>query len=1716
MAENQDTKLEIEVVAKANKGSAEQAVNDIASGVQQATKKSRIEVPIDITVPIDNTKKKLTEAQKDITAEISKMMSEGFSASGKDIDTLISKFNKFTKAMDTAGKGRQNKIFKEIRRQVEELKKSYQKLKTETNDAKGYTTKTSNTKKSTKKTAKDRYLDQQEEYSKRAPGAGRKAELKKELEYVRKNKSPMKSSGNIKGSMTNDYELRASEYSFYGSKFARMQAQSAREAKKWERKSLEISKYASAEAVAAEIKKRHQADPKVPESSWKTVVVDEDGKKVPKKDETVTMQSYRETPLHRLTDVEKAQGLSNDLRSKLLPDIIKKIQSNENDTEISALTEKFFATLKTISQLNQAAGLSLFKDIEANLNLMLGQVGYTTKGHIGGVNDSKDKTEKSKEPKMVTLLKGLFDEVVKIEDDIRQEFIRIEQAETPNKKTNNTNNIQEANSIANRIINKTQAEMSAQTQNTQALTNTAESINRAVKIGNTKEAVDNSNEQKISRENKDINRDTAGAVKIDAKTGFNTDAKADELIGLVRSILQQLQHVMPSQPALPKSTIETRSLGELRDVFKKAGLTRDQIERKLAYISNVRKGKVDKPNSSMTNGPTPPISLIGETEPYQNKVQKSNIYASPFRQGPFKALNDAFLKLTKVTRGYSKILNANADEQDRIAAERIKTWGLSNGRNPNDTGDIAGMRRILELYRTNKAGIDRNPELMQNIKLTPGREVDTTKITKVLNKAFSGRQMKNAYNGGGFLKNLLGFGTMGLGYAFMPSLEKSRAQADGLNQMLGIINKALQSVLTTIQTKETELSGMEKAGQARFDKEGNLVYGTSAAKKTLADLEEEKVILDSIQADLLENDKIVKKTGGNFGLMIKYLNFASPALKECDGILRNLNSGFDKNGKALKFQNRLAEILNYTYQLMSRSIGQMFKNWMSMINPINIIKKAFTDFMSYNVKWQRTMNVIKYNLRAIGRTLMDDIAQKLVNIIGFFDIISMKVQAAFGKMPISLFDQAAANSEKIHEELEAGANVTAGFDELHDIGSDNTGANDLLGEIYKPKLSPEWEKLANDIGDLFAHVIKGDMGFGEVMATIVKLLGETLVLLAKTIWDWFKNTAIGKYLTEHWANILGTILTIFLGWKLLKIAGKLLFDALFGNFTVSGISGVFSKIGSWITKFLSGSVIGKSVLNFGLGIKEGLVSVFTGKGGLVSTLGSIFKGHEAITAFGAWGETLGALFIQGFGVALGGLMVGKGFSMVADNTSYNEALMSNGGKETDKKSNFFGKALGTIGGAVAGGFLIGGPIGAAIGAISGLLITSLAPAFEKATISAKNMNNEMQKIEYYEGAVQGAQSSVNIFTEQLNLLKQSLDLSTQSVYDQGEKLGITKTRMDELVTATQNGTFTTGMLTGAETALSGSLTDLAQKQEHTTEVSKKLEEAQKKLLKAQTELSIAQDIEAGNFEVAAARIEVAEMQGVYTTEDATAKRIQLYKQGSEEERKNLLQNLTADQRKKMLEYNAVTDSELKQLNTLWHNSSDEIKRIFTDSIDQETINEFNRRLNSIDSVMAEHTGFWQGVGDTIAEIFTLGHATTHTYNKEDAAYKEIAHRLNTGTISKDQVDESVLNELRRRKLIAFEVGTNYVPSTGLAYLHQGEAVIPKKYNKPYEPAGMSMEEQLYMKQMMNTMKSLDDTMKQGIPVSGQFVQRGSDLVAVVNKTKSQTGADLLSNVAYAR
>ena len=467
-------------------------------------------------------------------------------------------------------------------------------------------------------------------------------------------------------------------------------------------------------------------------------------------------------------------------------------------------------------------------------------------------------------------------------------------------------------------------------------------------------------------------------------------------------------------------------------------------------------------------------------------------------------------------------------------------------------------------------------------------------------------------------------------------------------------------------------------------------------------------------------------------------------------------------------------------------------------------------------------------------------------------------------------------------------------------------------------------------------------------------------------------------------------------------------------------------------------------------------------------------------------------------------MIVDAFGDAADNTSYNIGLDEAGGKASDKKGIGGQIFQGAVGGTIAGagiGFALGGPLGAAIGAgigvIAGALTTALAPAFESAAVKAKELNNEMQKIEYYQGKVQGYSTEVERLSEMESLLKKTLDAKVTSLYTTGEQLSISKLRMDELTNAALNGTYTIDMLNNSELSLHDRLLAVSEQQKKNTEATEKLEAAKRKLEKAELDLAIAEDVAAGNFEMAAARIEYAEATTLYTAEEAAAKRIQVYKQAGEKEAEYLLQDLTPEQKKKMLDINKLTEDELTSFVEKWRDSSDSVKRAFLSGVDAQTQSQFNSQMNQIDSIIRQHQGFWQGVGDTLKEIFTFGIADTWTYNGNKKGV-QVYQSGNTVTVS------------------SMAVGTNYVPNDGLVYLHQGEAVIPKKYNRPYEPGTMSQEEKAYMTQMLNTIRTLDNTMKQGITVNGQFTQRGSDLVAVVNKTKSQTGADLLSNVAYAR
>lgn len=909
----------------------------------------------------------------------------------------------------------------------------------------------------------------------------------------------------------------------------------------------------------------------------------------------------------------------------------------------------------------------------------------------------------------------------------------------------------------------------------------------------------------------------------------------------------------------------------------------------------------------------------------ESTVGQSTITTSPV-QSVFGMLKKA-LNISSDKINLDDISATNREQQGKLLAKRRKEYGFADTiNNPTNTGDAARVYRSKFLWRHNQGtNPENNP--FRGLKITPGVDVDYKGINDALQSAIEKNQFE-AQTGGGFFKQM--WGVMSL-YAGQDSIEKSRAQADGLNEVMAIMKDAISDLVDSIKVEENTLREMEKSGDAVFNDKGVLTDKSSnEAFVTAIRMEELKLGLQGVLAEAEKVDDIVNALGGNTSKIIKRLEFAAPELQKCNKVLRNINSGLDKNGKALKFQKRIQEILNYSYQLMGRHVGQMIKNWMMMLNPINAIKKAFSDFTSYSPKWQRTMNVIKYNLRDIILPIMDKIAQLLVNMIGFVDIILQKVQAAFGNTPISLFDQ--ENADKVKKTYEDMYEVSAGFDELHDIGSSASENNpdNLLGEIYKPQLSQEWIDLANEIGDLFAGVITGDLGFSEAMGKILKIAWDGIkTLWNEILWPFMKNT-IWPAIKDNVLELLAWVAATFLAWKFLKWVGSTLLQAVFGKFTsnagASALSKLFDENGV--------TALGKKI---GLGIAGAILTV-------VSAM--------------ALGDAINDAWSQGKSDA----NTGKNMNLTDKQTGMDALQGALGGAGVVLGGGMIAAALGA---SVALGPLVA--VAAGVAALAAVVVVG-AEAWAYHSQQNKIANNEMLAAEdYAEQAATAEQELIEI----KNLVANATQIqnTNQEKLNQLEKeYGITLEEVNQKVELAGGNT---DVLTTKEKALydQGIIT-----QESVKNYNRLLEiqiELQKKSLWAKEQEAIALNMEAGEYELAALRIEQAELQGLITTEEATAKRIQLYKECGESERENLLQNLAPEHRELMLQYRGVTEKERKELQKIYDKMGEETREALLEGVGPETQREFDRRMNSLTNTLEKHHNIWQGIGDTLKEIVTL-------------------------------------------------------------------------------------------------------------------------------------------------
>lgn len=1281
---DKETDIKISVGAVADEKSAEQAVNKIVKKVDGSVKGGRIDIPIDITVPIDETKSKLTKAQKDITSMISKMMTEGFSASGKDMDALNSKLDKFMKAAKEANKDSRNPIVKAISQQVKSLQAQYKELVKVEKANKDYETKVKrNTTKTKSKRQKDLSSNEKIE-------ANIKQHKDRRYQGVKSTgpKDFKRDSGFDTGVATSKTVLNADRGGPYEVKGARQAEISRRKAIKEDAKTLKVRKVSTEEA-------NRMAEEALARGNNK----------------------------NRLPPEEKAKGIA----SALLPELAKTLGGIQKGRE-DASPEKFFKMLEAIITLNQEAGVKAIDNAMSAINMTFHKW-FNTDGALG-VGDGEDKIDQTRAPKVEAILKGLLDRVAKLKDTIQKQTIAVEEATKVEKSKSKTRTTVKSgvadNSIAGRVLANLDNTSTEQSQKLGEVATTNKKVTSAIENQTSYDKIEHSAERvadsAAGKKNDQLIKDT----EEDSSTGFNTDTKADKLIDtilkdnnkkktaidatdlnsklkeilnpcatLLQSILKEVQSITKNGVSLKGKNKNNNSaskekglipISEVQDKTKQTPTVKfgiaSEIDERNRYAQAMLKSKSSEIEDEIQKEIMDHVERLQLNQSEGNPFQRSSITTAVKDPASwFVKLKDTIADLTGTTANYKKILAATSEEQDNLNAERLKTYGLNSGRFPAETGDKIKFTRSMSLWR----GKDKFEDMFKNFKITPGVKVDTTEISDTIAKTLSGSQMFKAQTGG-WKNNLAAAATGGLAYFFQPSLEKTRAQADAVNTIMAEMRDGVNSILQDILDKESKLSGMQAAGDIAFNSDGSILRGTSEAKAVAAQLEESKVALASLLGDVAMVDQVTAKTHGRLSQMVKLLGFTSPTLRKNNKILANINAGLDKNGKALKFQKRSAEILNYSFQLMGRHVGQVFKNMMMMLNPINLLKKAFSDFSSYNTKWQRTLNVVKYNLRAIIRPFMEWLAQQLMNILGVINAIIKGIGQAFGKS-WDLFDQSAANAEKMREELEAAANVTAGFDELHDIGSNNSGANDLMGDIY----TPQW-------GDLYDTITDKAKKITEFLIPIFEALGNIL-----------------KWCLEHWKLLVAAFAAFKIAqglWNLLNWGKSLRdvfksIDALkFGNLLswLAIIAGAIIEIKTlwdsikWAKDFY-GMNSDERMEKGNKNIKQGEVGGALIGGGVGWKLGtatsSMFGGG---LAGGLAGGVTGALIGDGIAEAAWGAF-NTGVSMWKGET-----------KETKEFSKKMGEGIGKAGGAFAGaklGAAIGtafGPIGTAVGAGLGAVV----------------------------------------------------------------------------------------------------------------------------------------------------------------------------------------------------------------------------------------------------------------------------------------------------------------------------------------------------------------------------------------------------------------------------
>lgn len=884
----------------------------------------------------------------------------------------------------------------------------------------------------------------------------------------------------------------------------------------------------------------------------------------------------------------------------------------------------------------------------------------------------------------------------------------------------------------------------------------------------------------------------------------------------------------------------------------------------------------------------------------------------------------------------------------------------------------------------------------------------------------------------------------------------------------------------------------------------------------------------------------------------------------------------DFASKTLQPMNKEADKLNSKW---SAFIGQ-FKNLSPMgkvvhkvmwniysqiatfVNPLNQFKKAWDAWINRwdNLPIKNTFEVISYNLVTVMQPLLEKFATLLVKLAAIANVFTKKW------FNVDLFDKAAWQTEKMKKNVGA---MTASFDELHSSTDNpnefNTGfdtgiwdEDNLLGDKLKSNLekfadwaSPFMNKLGKVVGWAFEHPVQAALlGLGA------RILGPMILkgagkLLKKGLKKLFFGSG-AKEGAEAGGSVLG------------KLFGKTLYKGMNGKAVTVGklLGGIALTAGGTAVAIANAADAGKNwedLTNKQKAVKIG----FVGLGSAAAGLGAVMLGASGPVGWAVAGAVALTSFVVGMSQTQNGIS-----SLKKETKEWKEQqeVMNQALKTAEQADSNYNDALANLKQIEEQTGESGKKLYEAVqnGSLSVKDMTSnqlkayeaykkVQKALEEQTEARKKANEEVRKEakEHADVIFKNAQKSKSYdeLAEHINTCWKNGTMTTEEARDEisrcmaGMSESARKELLEKLQPALQEGLdyekYQSGwnefgrwweeFWTNTVGVHDASIADMQATEEGLRETTDKLREAQENLKKAQDELSQAEQQAGMTWDELKTKLDNGEL-AVNNLTDAQRKLYDAHINVSNSSA--IVDQAMANNEKQLIgmakqtyqtsgDWKAFIDK-LVQANKDGQISTETMSKeigIAMGEADRDTeqfMREYSRGLgimtNDVEESCHKQKGFFSTLLDDARDTWQKICNWFGGKGWNTNAQIQIDTIMNDNTLS----DDEKKNRLGKLGVKAYDVGTNYVPNDQLAMIHQGEAIIPKKYNKPYQPSGDNSALYDTINMMSNEISQLRSLIQQGIPVKGEFKQRGSDLVAVVEKGKNKNGNQPLSNPAYAR